>query len=86
MSQEGVERFLGRLLTDERLLLQATSSVAQAARTAGCLLSHTELQAIKPEDLVRITTVAAELDSGIKRFSQAEAVPQELKERDCAVS
>lgn len=69
MSQEGIERFLGRLLTDNQFLQQATISVTKAAATAGYTLTHAESQAIRPEDLVRLALVAAQLDDNIKRFS-----------------
>ncbi len=70
MSQEGVERFLGRLLTDDQFLQQATISITEAAVAAGYPLSYAELQAIRPEDLARLTAVSTQLDDTIKRFSQ----------------
>jgi len=68
MSQEGVERFLGRLLTDRRLLQRGLGSVPAACREAGFDLSEAELSAIRPEDLERLEPVAGQLDSTIRRF------------------
>lgn len=69
MSQDGVERLLGRLLTDKRFLQQATESIAVAAFKEGYSLSKAELQAIKPDDLARLRVIARQLDDTIKRFS-----------------
>lgn len=70
MSQEVVEKVLGRLLTDGAFRLQAAKSLAAACRKEGFLLSDEELRAIRPEDLARLEMVAEHLDSSIKRFFQ----------------
>jgi len=75
MSQEGVERFLGRLLTDDQFLQQATISITEAAVAAGYPLSYAEQQAIRPEDLARLTAVSTQLDETIKRFCQDSHKP-----------
>lgn len=68
MSQEGVERFLGRLMTDHRFLELGLRSVATACRETGFDLNDEELASISREDLMRIELVAERLDSRIKRF------------------
>jgi hypothetical protein len=68
MSQEGVERFLGRLMTDHRFLKLGLRSVPAACRETGFDLSDEELLSIRREDLVRIELIAERLDSRIKRF------------------
>lgn len=72
MSQEVVERVLGRLLTDGAFRLRAAKSLADACRKEGFLLSDEELRAIRPEDLTRLEMVAEHLDSSIKRFFQKQ--------------
>lgn len=69
MAQDAVERFLGRLLTDDQLRRSAVTSLAEAAAKGGYRLSSEELQAIKADDLIRIESVAAQLDRSIRRFS-----------------
>ncbi len=73
MSQEGVEKFLGRLLTDDAFRHRAVSSPADACRLEGYALSVEELQAIRREDLARLAIVAQQLDSRIKRFGLPKA-------------
>lgn len=68
MAQEALESFLGRLLTDDQLRRSAVSSIEEAAEKGGYRLSSAELQAIKLDDLVRIETVAVQLDRAIRRF------------------
>ncbi|QEM67563.1 hypothetical protein FO488_04960 [Geobacter sp. FeAm09] len=68
MSQEGVERFLGRLLTDRRLLQLGLRSLAEACRETGFDLSEGELAAIRREDLLRMKSLAERLDSRIQRY------------------
>ena len=67
MSQEGVEGFLGRLLTDNGLRKLALSSVPTACKEAGYDLSSEELSAIRREDIVRIELISERLYCKIKR-------------------
>lgn len=69
MSQEALERFLGRLLTDEAFRQRAGESFDAVCREEGYTVSGEELAAISPEDLARLDLVAEKLDSSIKRFS-----------------
>jgi hypothetical protein len=73
MSQEAVEKFLGRLLTDHAFRQKAAKSAAAACREQGYILSGEELRAISGEDFARLATVAEHLDSRIKRFSRSAA-------------
>jgi hypothetical protein len=70
MSQDAVERFLGRLLTDNAFRRKAAKSLAAACSEQGYLLSGEELRAITREDLARFEAVSDQLDSRIKRFSR----------------
>ncbi len=69
MSQDALERLLGRLLTDDRFRSRATSSLAAACQQEGYRLTPEELRMITPEDLIRLDMVALRLDSGIKRYT-----------------
>jgi hypothetical protein len=68
VAQEALESFLGRLLTDDQLRRRAISSIDEAAEKGGYRLSSEELHAIKLDDLIRIETVALQLDRTIRRF------------------
>jgi hypothetical protein len=68
MSQEALERFLGRLLTDDAFRLRAASALSAACREEGYHLSDEELRAIRREDFARFDAVSELLDSSIKRF------------------
>jgi hypothetical protein len=70
MSQEMVEKLLGRLLTDDLFRQRAVLSLADSCRAEGFLLSGEELESIRPEDLVLLEWVAIRLDKNIKRFSR----------------
>lgn len=69
MTQEAVERLLGRLLTDDSFRKSAGYSFAIAAAEKGYQLSDEELQALSSADLMRLEKVAAQLDRSIKRFN-----------------
>lgn len=69
MSQEAVERFLGRLLTDEMLRKRAEHSVESACSEAGLILNAGELRSIHHEDIIRLQKVAIHLDANLKRYN-----------------
>lgn len=73
MSQEMVERLLGRLLTDDLFRQRAVESLAQSFREEGFFLSGEELASIQREDLVLLEWVALRLDKNIKRYCQPHA-------------
>ncbi len=70
MSQEMVEKLLGRLLTDDEFRCRAVSALAESCRKEGFFLSPEELDSIRKEDLVLLEWVATRLDKNIKRFTR----------------
>lgn len=69
MSQEAVEQFFGRLVTDDRFRRRAMVAFEDLLEEEGFQLSEKEQQAIKLEDLIRLEMVSAKLDTTLKRFS-----------------
>lgn len=69
MSQEAVERFFGRLLTDDAFRNRAADALADTCRAEGYQLSEEEMKAITAEDLARLAQASNRLDRSIKRFS-----------------
>lgn len=69
MTQESVEKVLGRLLTDDIFRNRARESLNRACLEEGYLLSDEESRMVGRLDLVQIDSVAGSLDSGIKRFA-----------------
>lgn len=76
MSQEMVEKLLGRLLTDDQFRRRSIQSLAESCREEGFSLSCEELEAIRQEDLVLLEWVAIRLDKNIRRFSRR--VPEDV--------
>jgi hypothetical protein len=72
MSQEMVEKLLGRLLTDDHFRHRAVQSLAQSCREEGFFLSCEELDAIRREDLLLLGRVAMRLDKSIRRYSRRQ--------------
>jgi len=69
MSQEAVERLLGRILTDDKFRSQAQKNFISSCREAGYDLVEAELCAISREDISRLSIVSQHLDRNIKRYS-----------------
>jgi hypothetical protein len=69
MSQEAVERFLGRVLTDDVFRKRAEESIAGMCSEFGFDLNPDELKALCRDDLIRLDIVSYQLDKNIKRFS-----------------
>jgi len=69
MTQESVEKVLGRLLTDDIFRNRARESLNRACMEEGYLLSEEESRMVGRLDLLQIDSVAGNLDSGIKRFA-----------------
>ena len=67
MSQEDVEKLLGRLLTDDQLRQKAPTQLSGICQELGSCITADELKRIKPEDIVRMSMVSSWLDTGIKR-------------------
>jgi hypothetical protein len=72
MSQEAVERLLGRLLTDDTFRKRAHASIEILCREGGYNLNAVELKSISHDDIIRIDMVSKQLDTSIKRFSGTE--------------
>jgi Ribosomally synthesized peptide prototyped by Frankia Franean1_4349. len=70
MSQEAVERFLGRLLTDDTFRRRAKKSIEGVCRDTGIDLNPSELGSISRDDISRLESVSRQLDGSIKRFSR----------------
>jgi hypothetical protein len=67
MSQEAVERLLGRLITDERFRLLAADSLESASLQEGYCLSSAELRLLSGLELQGVTELAGRLDPGLCR-------------------
>jgi len=69
MSQESVEKVLGRMITDDSFRKRASLHMALACREEGYSLSDEELRMIGQVDIKSLSSVADSLDGNIKRFS-----------------
>lgn len=67
MSQEAVERVLGRLLTDEQFRRSMQESLELACVQQGYLLTQTEQQLLRGLKLKLINDVAVHLSPGLCR-------------------
>ena len=67
MSQEAVERFLGRLVTDARFNRLAAESLEAACRQEGYNLTPAELRLLSASKLWRVAAFAGLLDPGLCR-------------------
>jgi hypothetical protein len=72
MSQEAVERVLGRLLTDEGFRRSAKESLEVACMQQGYLLTTTELSLLSTMKLQALTDVAAQLHPGLCRAVKSQ--------------
>lgn len=70
MSQEMVEKLLGRLLTDDHFRRRAVQSLAESCQDEGYFLSRDEFESIREADIILLEWVAIRLDKNIKRFSR----------------
>ena len=67
MSQEAVERILGRLITDEKFRSRAVTSLETASLQEGYRLTPAELRLLSALEIQRIAELAVRLDSGLCR-------------------
>ncbi len=67
MSQEAVERLLGRLITDERFRIMASVSLESACLQEGYRLTSVEMNLLSGLDMKQIKELASRLDSGLCR-------------------
>ncbi len=69
MSQDHVERVLGRMLTDDDFRHRASLCLAEACKEEGYLLNEKELLSVGKFDISLLSSVAGRLDGSIKRYS-----------------
>jgi hypothetical protein len=67
MSQEAVERILGRMITDERFRTLAFESLEAANLQEGYRLTPMELQLMSKLELKLIVELSRSIDSGLCR-------------------
>ena len=67
MSQNEVERFLGRIITDTDFRNKAASSLKSACYGEGIVLSKEEMSLLRNIDFSQFGLVAAALDDSIRR-------------------
>lgn len=67
MSQEAVERVLGRLITDERFRCRATSSLESACKQEGYSLNPTELRLLSGLEMKSLAPISGQLNPGLCR-------------------
>ena len=69
MSQEAVEKVLGRMLTDDYFRQRAALNMAVVCHLEGYLLNDAELRSVSLINIPVLTAVSEQLGSDIKRFS-----------------
>lgn len=67
MSQDAVERFLGRLITDDAFRVRAASALDEAAGREGIALSAEERNLLRCIDFDLFSSLAETIDGCIKR-------------------
>ncbi|MDO9592598.1 MAG: Franean1_4349 family RiPP [Erysipelotrichaceae bacterium] len=71
MSQDSVEKLLGRLITDDRFRTEAAASLEKLCRLEGYDLTEGELNMIARIDVQAFARVAVQLDPGLRRAGRA---------------
>lgn len=67
MSQDAVERFLGRAITDEQFRSRAQMSLDQCCLSEGLGISHSEAAFLAKLDFRLFDIVATHIDDAIRR-------------------
>ncbi len=67
MSQNEVERFIGRLVTDARFRIRARCSIEQVSYIKGFSLSSAEIKFLRDLDFSLVQVLAETIDNCIKR-------------------
>lgn len=74
MSQESVERFLGRALTDDDFRRMAMGSIRLAMAADGLTFTQEEMDSVMAIDWNVIELASGEMDKTIKRSSVSSAM------------
>ena len=72
MSQQAVERAIGKLVTDESFRRRFTADPARASLEAGLSFSATELAAVARISGAALDRLARTVDDSIRRLASAE--------------
>jgi len=72
MSQEAVERLLGRLITDERFRIQAQDLLGSVCRQEGYLLSPEEMKMVAGCDLTQFKRMGEQINPALCRAGMAD--------------
>ena len=73
MTQESVEKVLGRLLTDSIFRQRAARNIEEVCRQEGYSLSDEEMRLMRQSDFPSLSTAADGLDSSIRRFAAVKS-------------
>ena len=77
MSQEAVERVLGRLITDERFRCSASSSLGSACLQEGYSLSMVELELLSGFEMKQISDIASQISPGLCSADTGVSIPHQ---------
>lgn len=69
MSQESVEKFLGRLLTDDGFRKRAKDYLLMSCVKNGYILTESEQKILQSVDFKAFASLSDNIDSEIKRYS-----------------
>ena len=67
MSQNDVERFIGRLITDAKFRYEAAVSLEKVCYSHGFSLSSEEISLLRKLDFSRLSLIDGTIDDSIKR-------------------
>lgn len=70
MSQENVERLLGRMLTDNDFLLACRHCLEKTCLAEGLPVTSIELSALEKSDLMKLASLSSVLDDRLKRAAR----------------
>jgi len=74
MSQDSVERFLGRIITDEDFRECARNSLPEACVKGGYLLTHHEIEILRILNFEQFVLVSKMIDKRIKRCGSSSGL------------
>jgi|Deesub1362A_J573_1020465.scaffolds.fasta_scaffold61637_1 hypothetical protein len=69
MGQDAVERFLGRIITDDAFREMAKESFLEACLKGGFVFTEREVEVLRRLDLEKFRALSDELDRRLKRSS-----------------